>query len=252
MSDSMTSIVLHIPHASTFIPPEYRDQFIISEEVLREAIRMMTDHFTDELFISGDDLKESAVVFPVSRICLDPERFIDDALEIMFKKGMGVIYSHSYDGSLIRRELTKVERSELLNKFYEPHHKRLETMVRERLKTDKKCLIIDCHSFPDKPLPYESDQSTDRPDICIGTDQFHTPQWLTDQIVTQFENYDLKTAINKPFRGSLVPGKYYRSDKNIMSIMIEVNRKLYMDEDRALRNENFDKIKQTIKHILKF
>ena len=247
----MTLIILHIPHSSTFIPTEYRDQFVISDENLEREIRLMTDHYTDDLFASTDDLKDSAVVFPVSRICVDPERFSDEIQESMSEKGMGVIYTHSHDGSPIRRDLAKQERLGLLNKYYEPHHKRLETLTGERLKTNKKCLIIDCHSFPSKPLPYEFDQSTNRPDICIGIDEFHTPQWLTDECVNQFKSYDFKTAINKPFSGSLVPGKYYRSNKNVLSIMIEVNRNLYLDEGRMLKNENFGKIQKTIKDVLK-
>jgi N-formylglutamate deformylase len=74
----------------------------------------MTDHYTDELFVSTDNLSESALVFPVSRILVDPERFIDDSREIMSKKGMGSIYTHSHEGALIRKELTIKERLWLL------------------------------------------------------------------------------------------------------------------------------------------
>ncbi len=59
----------------------------------------MTDHYTDELFVSTDNLNESALVFPVSRVLVDPERFRDDSREVMSKKGMGAIYRHSHDGS---------------------------------------------------------------------------------------------------------------------------------------------------------
>ncbi len=245
----MTPLVLHIPHSSTFIPPEIRAQFVLTTEELNDEIWLMTDHYTDELFVN-DNLKDSAVIFPVSRICVDPERFRDDAKEAMSKKGMGVIYTHSIDGSPIRRDLTETERLSLLNEYYVPHHERLETIVAEKLKADHKCLLIDCHSFPGKPLPYEFDQSTDRPDICIGTDEFHTPQWLTERCVTLFENAGFKTAINKPFGGSLVPGKYYRSNKDVLSVMIEVNRKLYLDESSALMDENFTKIKTIIRNTL--
>ncbi len=71
----------------------------------------------------------------------------------------------------------------IYQRYYDPHHARLETLVAEKLEASSKCLIIDCHSFPSKPLPYEPDQSANRPDICIGTDEFHTPKWLTDECV---------------------------------------------------------------------
>ncbi len=243
----MTPIILHIPHSSTIIPLEIRDQFTVTDEVLDNEIRLMTDHYTDELFVSQND---NAIIFPISRICVDPERFTYDAQEPMSKKGMGVIYTHSHDGRPIRRDLTETERHRLLDEYYHPHHDHLETMVEEKLTADSKCLIIDCHSFPGKPLPYEFDQSTERPDICIGTDQFHTPEWLTERCVKLFENTGFKTVVNKPFSGSLVPGKYYRSNKNVLSVMIEVSRKLYLDESSALKDENFGNIQKSLTDVL--
>ena len=65
-----------------------------------------------------------------------------------------------------------------------------------------------------------------------------------------FENAGLNVAINKPFSGSLVPGKYYRTSRDVLSVMIEVNRKLHMDEGNALKNENFNKITMIIRNIL--
>ena len=68
----------------------------------------MTDHYTDELFAGNS--KDSSVIFPISRICADAERFIDDEQETMSVKGMGVIYTHSSSGLPIRRTLTDTER----------------------------------------------------------------------------------------------------------------------------------------------
>jgi len=45
-------------------------------------------------------------------------------------------------------------------------------------KENNKVLIIDCHSFPKSPLPYELNQEKSRPEICIGTDNFHTSKKL--------------------------------------------------------------------------
>jgi N-formylglutamate amidohydrolase len=76
-----------------------------------------------------------------------------------------------------------------------------------------------------------------------------TPQWLTGRCVSLFENAGYKTAINKPFGGSLVPKKYYRSNKEVLSVMIEVNRKLYL-ENSAFMDEKFIKIKTIIENTL--
>ncbi len=63
----MIPIILHVPHSSTIIPQEIRDQFIVTDEELDDEVRLMTDHYTDDLFVS-DGLKSFTVIFPISRI----------------------------------------------------------------------------------------------------------------------------------------------------------------------------------------
>ena len=49
----MPFTVLHIPHASTFIPKAQRQALLLSDDELDEEVRRMTDHFTDEIFMLG-------------------------------------------------------------------------------------------------------------------------------------------------------------------------------------------------------
>lgn len=74
-------VILHIPHASTVIPPEVRDQFVLGDEELGRELARMTDWHTDVLF-AAPDARFEVVEFSVSRLVLDPERFVDDALEV--------------------------------------------------------------------------------------------------------------------------------------------------------------------------
>ena len=189
----------------------------------------MTDHHTDELF-GGDLPLTMSVVYPVSRLVLDPERFLDDSVEPMAKLGMGTVYTRTSDGLVLRELPSKSERADLIRRFYEPHHSALEQAVRSALLYWGSCLILDCHSFSSTPLPYELDKAPDRPDICIGTDPFHTPRWLISAAVRIFRQHGLRVLVNQPFSGTLVPAAFYRKEPSVRSIMIEVNRALYMDE----------------------
>ena len=60
--------------------------------------------------------------------------------------------------------------------------------------------------------------------------------------------------LNRPFAGSLVPMRYYQTNRNVWSIMVEVRRDLYMDERTGLKNSSFwvtlDRIQKAMLHLL--
>ena len=107
-------------------------------------------------------------------------------------------------------------------------------------------MIIDCHSFSSVPLPYEMEQSNDRPDICIGPDDFHTPKVLSSLALEYFQSKGYKTVANYPYSGSIVPLRHYGKNANVSSIMIEINRGLYLKPGTNEKNDNFNKIKKDI------
>ena len=96
-------------------------------------------------------------------------------------------------------------------------------------------------------MPHETDQS-ERPEICIGIDEFHTSKKISDYLVNSFKSKKYVTKINSPFAGSIVPLKYYSKNRNVQSVMIEVNRSLYMNE-KGEKTKNFEKIKNDIFEI---
>src|SRR5262245_53706930 len=103
-------------------------------------------------------------------------------------------------------------------------------------------MIVDCHSFSSIPLPHEQDQTKPRADFCIGTDPFHTPSAIRDAIVAAISKQGYSVTIDAPFAGALVPHRFYQKDQHILSLMIEVNRRLYMDEVSGFKNEDFKQV----------
>ena len=73
------------------------------------------------------------------------------------------------------------------------------------IETLGKSLIVDCHSFPSHPLQCDKDQAIPRPDICIGTDPFHTPKALVEVAESAFRNVGLSVGIDRPYDGTIVP-----------------------------------------------
>ena len=215
-------LLIHVPHASVKIPPSVRRE-LLTDDIGAELLKM-TDRYCDELFAADAEM----IVFPVSRLVCDPERFRDDKEEEMAEKGMGAVYTLCSDGSALRQR-DDARREEILLAFYDPHHIRLSEAVRLRLESFGKCLIVDGHSFSPVPLDHESDRSPDRPDICIGTDPFHTSAALAEYTGAWFENKGYRVAFNRPFSGAIVPMFCYKREARVQSVMIEVNRGLYMD-----------------------
>ena len=127
----------------------------------------------------------------------------------MTKQGMCVCYTKKHNLTQLK-EVTEEHKKEILEKYYDPHHKKFEEEVEKILKQNKKCLIIDCHSFPSNALPYE---------------------------------------LYKDFKGTIVPLKYYKKEKRVQSIMIELNRKLYMNEEIGDKIENFKKLKIDLNYL---
>jgi N-formylglutamate amidohydrolase len=240
----MKKLVLHIPHSSTEIP--LLDGYVSSHDEIQQEIIKLTDWYTDDLFDSQVDDK---IVTPFSRIFCDVERFADDELEIMSKVGMGVLYE-KLDSDELLRKVSPELREKILNDHYWKHHNSLTKIVEEQLNVNGECLIVDCHSFPSTPLLKAIDQNKNRPDFNIGTDSFHTPKNYIDASITYFENLGYSLGIDWPYSGSIVPLKYYQKEKKVSSIMLEINRKLYLNEPTNDKSKYYNKTKEIVRGFI--
>lgn len=227
-------ILLHIPHSSVQFPEDVRYTFmdLDAEEML------LIDYYTDELFMPDEERgRIHSVDFPYCRLFCDVERLINDPLE---KNGLGISYSRwipsaSGYGQTYRTFGAK----EQAFKLYADYHARVKKKIVE-LGSD--VLLIDCHSFSSQPNLLCSNPPDI--DICIG---FNDDDTCPNKVVIgNIEQYFLsrgyKVGINKPFSNSKtfkVPVKYH-------SVMIEVNKRLYMDEQTLEKTERFDYLKLDI------
>ena len=237
----MKQLILHIPHFSPLIP--FKDGYVVNNEILQNEILKLTDRFTDDLFHSESDITIKA---DFSRIFCDVERFPDDKDEIMSAFGMGALYTRTDSGETLRN-VTPDLRNKILNEYYYPHHKKLFDAVRTQLEKFSDVLIIDCHSFPNNPFERDLNKEVPRPDFNIGIDSFHTPEKIKDTAPEFFKSKGYSVFIDKPYKGTIVPLEYYRKNKNVQSIMLEVNRKLYMSETTLEKSENYHNVKTILK-----
>lgn len=210
--------VFHIPHASINIP-DYTG--FVSDNVIETELIKLTDWATDIIFdVDGID----TIRTPFSRLFCDVERFNDES-EPMNQFGRGVLYSKTESGN----ELRDISNKEyIIEDYYNVHHNKFEKLVDDKLK-DGSVYIIDVHSFPNVPVSGEIESEV-RPDICIGYDDENADQNYILPLVNYFKNMGYTVSINKPYSGSIVPIKHI-GNKKVQSVMIELNRNLYMTGD---------------------
>ena len=219
-------IVIHIPHASTVIPEPFLNGILLPREALINEAYRSADIYCDELYApeTAQGRAPERVIAKYSRLACDVERFRDDTLEAGAKKGNGLFYTHTYFGVEIRKPNAAL-REKALTDIYDPHHAALTAAVDRTIAGHGRCLIIDGHSFGDEPGLGDK-----LPDFCIGADAEHTPGRLVTEARAFLEGKGFSVAVNFPFSGAIAPMKYYGRNKNVSSIMIEVNKRLYLKD----------------------
>lgn len=231
-------LVMHVPHSSTVIPDEVRADLLLDDSELDLELKKMTDWYTDDLANIALDragLNARTVENQFSRLVVDPERFIGDE-EPMAAIGMGPVYHSTSDLSPLRLP-DPIRDGALIDQYFRPYARMFTKVVDGVLADCGRAIIVDLHSFPTKPLPYELDQHALRPGICIGTDPFHTPDSIVAMAIESFAGLPGGIALNTPFAGTYVPLKHLGRTPEVTSVMIEIRRNLYQEEPGGPRHD---------------
>ena len=235
-----SNILLHIPHASLNIPPDDRGYFLLDDRALEKEKLAMTDLHMD---LMCESIKANMLIADISRLVVDMERYVDDSKEAMARYGMGVVYTASHDGSPLRN-VQGDYKAVLISKYYKPYHNELKTMCEDIVRRHGKCIIVDMHSFPTEPVSGVN-YSEELPEICIGLNGEENSLAASARLYFEAKGYGVR--MNYPYSGSIVPsGLDVLLAGNVESIMIEINRSLYMDEATGALTEGFDKIRKNI------
>ena len=228
--DPGSPVVLHVPHAGTWIPSWVRQRIVLDDAELDAELRRMTDAGTD---VAAEHVMEATARPPwlvlnhLSRLVVDPERFPDER-EVMRQVGMGAVYARTAHGGVLREDDPDHERL-LIRSVYEPYSRAVADVVQGRLDTCDAAVILDVHSYPAAPLPYELYPHARRPAVCLGVDDLHTPTWLLERAHKEFAA-EGDVAENEPFTGTYVPLRHYGTDLRVSSLMVEMRR----DDDGRL------------------
>lgn len=262
-----------------------------NEHIIIEKSTLLIDHFTDELFAADPvkigtyfpnsvsnnyDLYQSDRIVQVSsaicRVLCDVERLENDPLE---EKGLGI----AYDLKKILGDNPHSVNKKLSKYYYDIHQAKLKGAMEQTYifpsddcprqergnfgnkphrtyrfpyyeETKNMPLLLDCHSFSERDnlLCPEAHKYKDI-DICIGYNLDRTqPDDNTLHFVADFfrqKGYNVE--YNVPFSNS----KTVDTDTPYHSLMIEVNKHCYMNEDTLEKTEGFDKLHSELQELYK-
>ncbi len=237
-------LIWHVPHDGREFPEELLSSVCIPLGEFKAYHEKMRDAGVARLIPKVQDFQSETVCFPVSRLLCDVERFIGPE-EIMERYGMGFCYERAYDGTVIKDISEELKEKTL--RYYTEHHAKLDRLC----ESHKKVLVFDMHSYSDDIVPaaqLEAGRAT--PDVCIGTDTHFTPPELAAIVKDRFEEAGFTTAENYPYRGCLVPNYAMAGRGDCISVMLEFNKRVYLDGNGEVDGAKSAVIRGVMERIL--
>ncbi|MDB5740011.1 MAG: hypothetical protein JWP16_1051 [Alphaproteobacteria bacterium] len=242
------------PHSGRVYPASLLAQTRLDTTTLRRS----EDAFVDELFAGAVGLGAPLLAAQFPRAWLDVNRaaaeldagMFDGALQVpvdaptpRVAAGLGVIPRIVRDGAEIYRgKLDRAEADTRLEQLYKPYHRALAALMAETRARFGVAVLIDCHSMP---------SALSVPDIVLG-DRYgaSAAPSLTARAEAAFAREGFSVARNTPYAGGHTTVQYGKVASGCHALQIEINRALYLDEDRIAKRPSFESVRARLTRVL--
>lgn len=258
-------LVLDSPHSGTWYPADFRPA--VDMRLLRKA----EDTHVEKLFSSGPALGATliAALFPRSYIDCNRERsdidvsmlsdshVLESSMTIAPSSksalGKGLIWRLLDDGTPVYdRLLTAAEVQSRVVGCYDAYHAVLNEAV-ERLHRQFGALWhINCHSMPSRSEKLTTDRpGLVHPDIVIGDRDGSTcTRDFRELVAEHFQRCGYSVWINDPYKGVAIVDAVGCPSIGRHSLQLELNRRLYMDEESLEPSSNFSNVCRDIEALI--
>ena len=254
-------LVFDSPHSGTAFP-DY-----VQPSAPREALMTGSDLFVDRLYGAAPRHGCALIAANFPRWMIDPNRAPDDLDAALIDgkwpgpmnpgrktlQGMGVIRRYALPNvPVYDRKLTVAEIQRLFREHYDPYHAAVKGELDACHSRFGAVWHVDCHSMKSKGNTMNDDPGRERPDVVIGDldGKSADPAFVACAADT-LRGLGYRVNINDPYKGAQLIRAYSDPAQNRHSIQIEVNRKLYMDEERFTPNQGFDKLAGSFETLLR-
>jgi N-formylglutamate deformylase len=235
------------PHSGSLYPASFVARSRLDPLLLRRS----EDAYVDTLFSGAVALGAPMVAARFPRAFLDVNRAPSELDTAMFdgplhleidgpnarvNAGLGVIPRIVRDGAEIyRAKLLPREAQDRLTLLYRPYHRALAGLIEETQHLFGAAVVIDCHSMP---------SAAAAPDIVIGDRYGATAApSLVHLAETAFARAGFGVVRNAPYAGGYTTQLHGRPGLGVHALQIEVNRILYLDEERIEPGPHFEDVR---------
>ncbi|MGN6514568.1 MAG: N-formylglutamate amidohydrolase [Rhizomicrobium sp.] len=253
-AEQRVAFVFASPHSGRAYP----SSFLAASRLSPLGLRRSEDAYVDKLFAAARNLGAPMIAARFPRAFLDVNRapgeldpaMFDDALSISVDSpgmrvsaGLGVIPRIVRDGAEIyRRKLSAREAERRIALLHRPYHAALAKLLEETHATFGAAVFVDCHSMP---------SAAAIPDIVLGDRYGMAASYaLVRHAERAFERHGFTVARNVPYAGGYSTHVHGRPMLGRHALQIEVNRALYLEEDRIEPNDRFADIARRIGEAL--
>ncbi len=256
-----TPVIFASPHSGNAYPADFLEMSVQNPLQLRSS----EDAFVDRLFSAAPDHGAPLLAAKLPRAFIDLNRGVNEldpaVIDGMGKapnnprvaSGLGVIPRVVSNGRPIYNgKIPLAEAHRRISRYWRPYHDRLQLLVDQSRNRFGESILIDCHSMPREALENVPVIRGRRPDVVLG-DRFGasaSPE-VTDYVAQVFADAGFNVARNMPFAGAYVVQTYGRPPRGQHAIQVEIDRSVYMDEDRIEPRDDFDQIHETISNVVK-
>ncbi|MEQ8709381.1 MAG: N-formylglutamate amidohydrolase [Rhodospirillales bacterium] len=254
-------VVFDSPHSGEVLPPEF--DYIVPLPVLRTGV----DMFVDELFSAGPAAGASLLAAHFPRMFIDANRSEDDIDPAMIDgtwtrglnptdksaKGFGLIRTLALpDQPVHARPLTVAEIEDRIDRYFTPYHTALKRQLDQCFDRFGGVWHVDCHSMKSMGNRMNDDAGKPRADFVISDrDGTTSDPAFTAFVAGQLKSDGYDVGINWPYKGAALIRNYSDPAANRHSIQIEINRRLYMDEENYEKSAGFDRLKADLDKLVR-
>ena len=161
--------------------------------------------------------------------------------------GLGTIARIVASGEPIyRRQLRFAEAEDRIRTCWQPYHETLAELLEATRLHFGAALLVDCHSMPGNALPPKS-----ATDFVLGDAHGTTcrPE-ITALAERTLRDMGYRVRRNDPYAGGFITRHYGRPRAGIHTLQIELNRALYMDEERIAPSDGFDTVRADLTRLV--